>query len=177
MNEDAVQKLLDRQEITDVINLYLRGADRADADLIGDAYHPDAVEDHGGVYDGPASDYVALMAKMLPKAGIMNHLATNIVIEFDGNEAADAEHYILAFARMKKDGEIFDTLTLARAIDRFEKRDGKWKIAHRRLVWEWNHEMPHAESWGRGTMFPPGTELGMGAKKPDDLIYRTREAN
>ncbi len=171
MTDPALQALLDRQAITDVITLYLRGADRADIDLIAAAYHPDAIEDHGGVFKGPASDYVALMAKMLPRAGIMNHLATNLVIELDG-DVAHAEHYILAFARMKKDGETFDTLTLARALDRFERRDGLWKIAHRRLVWEWNHEMPHAESWGRGLMFPPGTNLVMSAKKPDDSLYK-----
>lgn len=171
MTDPALQALLDRQSITDVINLYLRGADRADIDLIAAAYHPDAIEDHGGVFKGPASDYVALMAKMLPRAGIMNHLATNLVIELDG-DVAHAEHYILAFARMKKEGETFDTLTLARALDRFERRDGLWKIAHRRLVWEWNHEMPHAESWGRGLMFPPGTNLVMSAKKPDDSLYK-----
>lgn len=171
MTDPALQALLDRQAITDVITLYLRGADRADIDLIAAAYHPDAIEDHGGVFKGPASDYVALMAKMLPRAGIMNHLATNLVIELDG-DVAHAEHYILAFARMKKDGETFDTLTLARALDRFERRDGLWKIAHRRLVWEWNHEMPHAESWGRGLMFPPGTNLVMSAKKPDDILYK-----
>lgn len=175
MTDARIQALLDKQAITDVINLYLRGADRADADLIAAAYHPDAIEDHGGVYKGSASDYVALMAKMLPKAGVMNHLATNIVIELDG-DVAHAEHYILAFARMKKDGEKFDTLTLARAIDRFERRGGEWRIAHRQLAWEWNHEMPFAESWGRGTMFPPGTELVRGAKKPDDLIYAARNA-
>lgn len=175
MTDPRIEALIDKQAITDVINLYLRGADRADADLIAAAYHEGAIEDHGGVYHGPASDYVVLMAKMLPKAGVMNHLATNIVIELDG-DVAHAEHYILAFARMKKDGEKFDTLTLARAIDRFEKRGGEWKIAHRQLAWEWNHEMPFAESWGRGTMFPPGTELVRGAKKPDDLIYAARNA-
>lgn len=169
--DPRLQLLIDKAEITDVINRYLRGADRAEIALIADAYHPDAVEDHGGVYHGPASDYVALMAKLLPKGGIMNHLATNIVIEVDGDVAL-AEHYILASARMKKDGEKFDTLTLARAVDRFERRDGRWKIALRRLAWEWNHEMPFAESWGRGLMFPEGTELTRGAKHPEDVLYQ-----
>jgi len=170
--DPRIQTLLDKQAITDVINLYLRGADRADIPLIADAYHADAIEDHGGVYHGPASDYVALMAKMLPKGGLMNHLATNIVIEVDG-DVARAEHYILAFARMKeRGGDKFDTLTLARAVDRFERRDGVWKIALRRLAWEWNHEMPFSESWGRGMMFPEGTELTRGAKHPHDVLYQ-----
>ena len=56
MTGPAIQALLDKQAITDVINLYLRGADRADIDLIAAAYHPDAIEDHGGVFKGPACD-------------------------------------------------------------------------------------------------------------------------
>ncbi|MHC3127370.1 hypothetical protein OB03_08775, partial [Brevundimonas sp. GN22] len=60
-----IQALLDKQAITEVIHQYLRGADRADAELIGQCYHPDAWEDHGGIYDGPADAYVAVMAKML----------------------------------------------------------------------------------------------------------------
>jgi ketosteroid isomerase-like protein len=165
-----IQALLDKAAITDVINNYLRAADRADIDLLKTCYHDDAWEDHGGVYDGPASDYVAIMAKVLPKGGIMNHLATNVIIELDG-DSAKAEHYILAYARMKKDGEKFDTLTLARAIDRFERRDGTWRIAKRRLVWEWNHEMPFAESWGRGLMVPNIDALVRGGKKPNDPLY------
>lgn len=165
-----IQALLDKAAITDVINNYLRAADRADIDLLKACYHDDAWEDHGGVYDGPASDYVAIMAKVLPKGGIMNHLATNIIIELDG-DTAKGEHYILAYARMKKDGEKFDTLTLARAIDRFERRDGVWRIAKRRLVWEWNHEMPFAESWGRGMMVPNIEALVRGGKKPNDPLY------
>jgi ketosteroid isomerase-like protein len=165
-----IQALLDKAAITDVINNYLRAADRADIDLLKTCYHDDAWEDHGGVYDGPAADYVAIMAKVLPKGGIMNHLATNVIIELDG-DTAKAEHYILAYARMKKDGEKFDTLTLARAIDRFERRDGTWRIAKRRLVWEWNHEMPFAESWGRGLMVPNIEALVRGGKKPNDPLY------
>ncbi len=169
--DPEVQALLDRQAIQDVLIRYCRGADRADVGLIAEAYHPDATEDHGGVYSGPASAYVEQMAAILPRAGLMNHMTTNVLIELDG-DAAHVESYILTFARMKKAGEKFDTLTLARAIDRFEKRDGHWKIAARRLVWEWNHEMPFAETWGRGLIAPDPSVLVRGKKKPEDLVYQ-----
>jgi len=169
--DPEIQALLDRQAIQDVLVRYCRGADRADLDLIASAYHPDATEDHGGVFSGPASTYVAQMAKILPRAGLMNHMTTNVLIELDG-DLARVESYILTFARMKKDGEKFDTLTLARAVDRFEKRDGAWKIAARRLVWEWNHEMAFAETWGRGLIAPDASVLVRGAKAPDDIVYQ-----
>ena len=79
----------------------------------------------------------------------MTHTTSNIAIDLEG-ERALVESHILAFARMKKDGEKFDCLTLARAIDRFERRDGAWRIAARRLVWEWNHDMAFNEGWARG---------------------------
>jgi hypothetical protein len=168
--DPELQNILDRQAIQDVLTLYCRGADRADISLIAQAYHPDATEDHGGVFKGPASAYVEQLAAILPRAGLMNHLTTNVHIELAG-ETAHVESYILTFARMKKSGEKFDTLTLARAIDRFEKRDGRWKIAARRLVWEWNHEMAFAETWGRGLIAPDPAALVRGAKAPDDLVY------
>ncbi|MEX6633372.1 nuclear transport factor 2 family protein [Hyphococcus lacteus] len=171
--DPALQALLDKQEITDVLNLYLRGADRADTDLIAAAYHPDAIEEHGGLYMGPADAYVAMMDEQLPHAKYMNHLCTNIIIELDGDKA-HVESYILAYSRMKKDGEKFDSLTLARAVDRFERRDGAWKIAKRQLIWEWNNDMPCAETWGRGLITNDPSKLIRGKKKPDDLVYAAK---
>jgi hypothetical protein len=169
--DPELQALLDRQAIQQVLTLYCRGADRADIGLIAQAYHPDATEDHGGVFNGPASAYVEQLAAILPRAGLMNHMTTNVHIELDG-DVARVESYILTFARMKKAGETFDTLTLARAIDRFERRDGAWKIAARRLVWEWNHEMAFVETWGRGLIAPDPSILVRGAKAPNDLVYQ-----
>lgn len=171
LNEDALQALLDKQEITEVLVRYCRGADRGDADLIEAAYHDDATEDHGGTFLGSAKDYVAMLRKILPAAPRMTHATTNILIELDG-DVARVESYILTFSRREAEGEdAFDSLTMARVIDRFEKREGRWAIAQRRLAWEWNHEMPLRETWGRGGIAPDPSKLTRGAKKPNDIIY------
>lgn len=167
----AVQALLDKQAITEILVRYCRGADRGDADLIAEAYHDDAIEDHGGTFKGPAADYVTMLRKVLPHAPRMTHATTNLLIELDG-DLARAESYILTFSRREEgEGEPFDSLTMARVIDRFEKRGGRWAIAHRRLAWEWNHEMELKETWGRGAIAPDPGILVRGAKKPDDLLY------
>jgi len=165
-----IQALLDKQAITEVLYRYCRAVDRADLDLLRACYHPDATEDHGGTFNGSAADYIAGIAPILPRGGIMTHTTANILITVDG-DAAMAESHILAFARMKKDGEKFDTLTLARVVDRMERRDEVWRIAARRLAWEWNHEMPMAETWGRGLLAPDPTVLVRGAKIPNDIVY------
>ena len=166
----AVQTLLDKQAIYEVLIRYCRGADRGDADLIAQAYHEDAIEDHGGTFQGPASDYLAMLRKILPTAPRMTHATTNVLIEVEG-DLARAESYIMTFSRREDGEDPFDSLTMARVIDRFERRDGLWAIAHRRLAWEWNNEMPLKESWGRGAIAPDPSALTRGAKKPEDLLY------
>jgi hypothetical protein len=177
IDETALQGLLDRQEIVDVLHRYSRAVDRADLELLRSCYHPDAHEDHGGVFSGPAMAYVDALAPVLPRAGILNHLVTNVLVEFDAPAIARVEAYILTFARIKKDGEKFDTLTLARTVDRFERRDGRWAIAERRMSWEWNRDMPLCEGWGRGIIAADPSVLVRGRKKPEDLVYRARTAD
>ncbi|MEO1310877.1 MAG: nuclear transport factor 2 family protein [Pseudomonadota bacterium] len=167
----AIDALLDKQAIYEVLVKYCRGADRGDADLIAECYHPDAHENHGGTFDGSAEAYVSMLRKVLPTAGRMTHLITNILIELDGH-AAQTECYILTFSRRGEGtDEAYDSLTSARLIDDFEKRDGAWKIARRRLAWEWNHEMPYRETWGRGMIAPDPAALVRGGKKPNDILY------
>jgi hypothetical protein len=173
---DGLQQLLDRQQIQDVLTRYSRAVDRADVELLRSCYHADATEDHGGVFAGPAHEYIERIAGVLPRAGILNHLVTNVLVEFTSADSATVEAYILTFARMKKDGEKFDTLTLARAVDRFERRAGAWAIAARRMCWEWNHEMPFAETWGRGLIAADPALLLRGAKRPKDILYDPSEA-
>lgn len=168
--DPELQVLLDKQAITEVLYSYCRAVDRADLELLRACYHPDATEDHGGTFMGSAADYIAGIAPILPRGGIMTHTTTNVLIAVSG-DTAQAESHILAFARMKKDGEKFDTLTLARVVDRMERRDGVWRIAARRLAWEWNHEMPMAETWGRGLLAPNPAVLVRGAKHPNDIVY------
>lgn len=165
-----LRALLDKQEITEVLVRYSRGADRADVDLIRSCYHADATEDHGGVFKGRAMDYVDSIAKVINKFPVITHAISNILIELKG-QTAEVEAYITTFCRLKKEGELFDTLTLARVLDTFQQRNGAWKIAARRLTWEWQHEMPMRETWGRGMMAPDPSVLVRGAKKPNDRLY------
>ncbi len=168
--DQALDELLDKKAIEEVLVSYCRGADRGDADLIAAAYHPDATEDHGGTFKGSANDYVKMLRQILPTAPRMSHIITNIHIEVNGTTAR-SECYFLTFSRRADGDEPHDNLTCARAVDDFEKRDGVWKIARRRLAWEWNHEMALNETWGRGQIAPDPSKLVRGGKKPNDILY------
>ena len=169
--DPEVQALLDKKAIEEVLLLFLRGCDRGDETLVERAYWPDGWEDHGGTFNGPASEWVAVVKERLPKAGLMNHLAMNMVIELKGPTSALAECYILTASRLKVKGEWFDTRTLARCVDQMEKRGDEWRILRRTMCWEWNEEHEISETWARGAITTDPTQLRRGAKKPDDILY------
>lgn len=168
--DPEVQALLDKKAIEEVLVRYLRGADRGDMDLITAAYHDDGYEDHGGAFAGPAKEWLANLAERLPKAGLMTHLMTNLLIELDGDQAL-TEHFIMTFSRLPGEDGAFDSMTTSRAIDRFERRNGEWKIKKRILVWETSREFPVNETWGRGAVAKDPSVLLRSAKKPADPLY------
>ncbi len=59
----------------------------------------------------------------------------------------------------------------ARMIDRLERRDGAWGIAHRQLLWDWNHDAPAAEGWMQGLLAPDPSVLRLSGKFPADPVY------
>jgi hypothetical protein len=166
---DALQELLDKQAITENLTRYMRAVDRGDLDALRACYLPGAVEEHGGVYSGPADAYVDSIARTLthPKA-VTTHVLSNVLIELDGDRA-EVECYVTAFARVKPG----DTLTVARMLDVFERADGRWGIRHRRLLWEWNHDMERTEGWIFGMLVPDTSVLQRGAKFPADPVFKS----
>jgi hypothetical protein len=47
-------------------------------------------------------------------------------------------------------------------------------IAHRQLVWDWNHDAPEAEHWMRGLLAPDPSVLRLSGKFPADPVYAPR---
>jgi hypothetical protein len=170
----ALQVLLDKQEITELLTRYLRSVDRGDVATLRSCYLPGATEDHGGLFTGPAQDYIdGITGGLTHPRARTSHNMTNLLIEVDG-DTATAESYCITFARIKADGEYYHSFTGARMIDRLERRNGDpstWGIAHRQLLWDWNHEAPAAEHWMQGLLTPDPSTLRMSAKHPADPIY------
>lgn len=171
MYANTIDSVIAKQDIADVIHRYARGIDRGDAELLVSCYWDDAHEEHGNTYHGPAVPYARGAAERVTKAGTtMQHFVCNIHVELDG-DIAHVETYLLTFARFAKDGEPWDTLTGARAFDRFERRGGEWRIAHRRGVFDWNRDQPASETWCLGIFDPSDPKMAMGAKGAADPTY------
>lgn len=166
-----LEAMISKMEIQEVLMRYARGVDRADEDLLKSCYHSDAIEEHGSAYTGPAHEYIEGAIVRIRQMGTMCHYICNIHISLEG-DLAYTEAYSLTFARFNKEGESFDTLTGGRICDRFERRCDEWKIAHRKLTFDWNRDMPSQEGWCLGLFNPNDPRMIMGTKTDEDLSYQ-----
>jgi hypothetical protein len=138
----AVRELLDRQAILDCLHRYARGVDRVDEELILSAYHEDAIDDHGtagGDFVGSPKEFVAWVRSVDERVTATQHYLTNHSVELDG-DVAHAESYFISMLRF---GDVV-RLGGGRYLDRFERRDGAWRIAARVVVGEWSTELEQA---------------------------------
>jgi ketosteroid isomerase-like protein len=134
-SEAALQRLLDESEIRAVLARYARGIDRADMDMVSSCYHEDATDAHGN-YNGDVEGFIKSSLAWVERTDSKIHVFGQSVIEIDG-DSAWVESYTLCFLRMKpeEDGaKPMDRLANIRYVDLFERRDGAWLIAHRKLV-------------------------------------------
>jgi hypothetical protein len=73
------------------------------------------------------------------------HFLGNVSIELDGDRA-HCETYAIAFHRRRSPaGEQKDDVWGVRYLDEFERRNGEWRIAHRRLIRDWRRVDPVPE--------------------------------
>jgi len=149
-----LQALLDERAITEVLHRYCRGVDRLDEELLASAYHADATDQHGA-FVGSGHDFARLVVKVLrDHADATMHSLSNICIRLDGDQA-QCESYVVARHWREREGERRLETAGGRYLDRFERRAGDWRIAHRLVVLDWGkvEEVPEAfpmEGYERG---------------------------
>lgn len=165
----ACQTLLDERAITRILHNYCRAIDRGDIALLRSVYHEDATESHG-LYQGAASDFIQHVADSLGPGGHQStsHTISNIRIDLAG-DAAQVETYVTAHHTLMHDGELVHESLGARYLDRFERRADGWRIAARRVAFDWSRIEPVTERtyWSRR----PGPEYLFGSRSGLDPSY------
>jgi hypothetical protein len=159
MSDNDLQSLLDRQAITDVILRFCRGVDRKDEELLLTCYHPGARDSHG-IFDGPGHEYVVYLRPVLASFDTIQHVIGNVLIELDG-DVAWVESYVTAYhIQTAEDGTPTQLTVSGRYVDRFERRNGEWRIADRQFLADWSRVDPAIQEWvgdDIGSPFVSGT--------------------
>lgn len=135
--------MLDRQDIHDCLVNFCRGMDRFDREIYLSAFHDDAVV-AAGPFVGNAADCYDWAMPMHEQGQISTqHIILNVSYDIDDSTlhtgTAHTETYYQFVARNRDDS---NWVAGGRYIDRFEKRDGQWKIALRTNIIEWSGTLP-----------------------------------
>ncbi len=133
-----LERLVDRMDIADCLTRFSRGMDRFDRDLFLSAFHADATIAAGPFVGGPADCYD--WATPFHEAGQVatQHNLLNMSCEIEG-DSAHGETYYLFVGRNRDES---NWIAGGRYIDRFERREGAWRIALRTNVIEWSGMVP-----------------------------------
>ena len=155
VNEQRMARVVDQEEIRQVIYQYCRGIDRRQFDIVRRCYHDDGTDDHGN-YRGGVDGFIDYATKELAIWETTTHFIGNVLIEPVGDQAR-AESYAVATHRLAARGDrpARDFVAAVRYVDDFERRDGEWRIATRVCLVEWTRTDPvEAKGWTRPDSYP-----------------------
>lgn len=144
MHEDALARLIAKDEIRERLHDYVRAMDRMDDALGRSVFHADATADYGAIYLGTGHGFIEFVHAAHEQMLVHTHQLGSIGIEVDTDaERAVSEAYVTVTLRMTDPaGGWKDSRSCGRYLDHWEKRDGRWAIAARRYVHEFDNLSP-----------------------------------
>ena len=137
--EAIVRELRDREEIARLPQLYARGVDRRDWDLVRSCFTADAVA--FGAWSGPIDEYLPNVRTWIDAypVGATTHLTGNQLIELDG-DVAHLETYLLTVqwhTEGPSHSEPPGAVSGVRYQDEVVRTTEGWKITRRQVDLDW----------------------------------------
>jgi hypothetical protein len=159
----TLDEVQDRMALQHLVAAYGHGIDRRDYRLLKSLYHHDAIDDHSPYYCGPASGFIDWLPEMLATWSATSHTMLNMLFLLDGDRA---EGVITARAwHLTADGTR-EFVAWGRYADRYERRGGIWRFAHRFFILDSTEEKAAERQDSFATQ---GVETGRAGA--DDPIY------
>ena len=153
--------LEDDREIRNVLYRYCRGVDRLDLELVRSCYWPEAHDDHGA-FVGTVDEFVEWIGRLLPRNAVTTHQLTNILIEGHPTDPdrARVENYGMADHQTPGGPAQHNSTICFRYLDRFERRNGEWRIADRFCTTEWVRLHPQESIYAADERYAGGKRDG-----------------
>ena len=139
-------RLEDRAAITEVIAAYAHAIDRRRWDMMPQLFHEDATFGFG-IIQGDWRTFVEQAKTVIDPCLITQHQLGQTLIGFEGADIAHCETYMTAMHTVPAGypttevfpdkGQTYSAVIAGRYVDRFERRNGEWRIAHRSGIYDW----------------------------------------
>jgi hypothetical protein len=131
--------------IKQVLVQYCHGVDRCDQQMLSQVFWHDAEVNYGfGAM--PAASFCESLIPSLLEMTMTQHRLSNVMIFREG-DVAKVQSYCDAFHLVGEQPALQEMQVGGRYLDRFECRDGIWKIARRTYVMDWNRNSLSTIVW------------------------------
>jgi hypothetical protein len=163
---EELNLLMAERAIQRVLTSYSRGVDRFDFETVRSCYWPDGTDDHGS-FVGGVDEFISFVQKSLNRFERTAHFLGNMQIDVDlGRGVARSETYAIAFHRYSDaEGNPTDMRAGLRYVDRFERRDGQWRIRKRVCAYDWRRTDRVGADGGFADTYVRGI------RSADDIVY------
>lgn len=133
---EAIQVLLDKSALYELVQNYCRAVDRRDFALLESLYHPDSTDNRAPMFSGSGPDFVRWVPSITQRFVVTSHVVIGALFTVAG-DIADGEVHIVAYHLSNKE-PMRETISHGRYLDRYERRDGVWRILERTTVYDWS---------------------------------------
>ena len=164
---DALRGQADRREIHDLVLRYCRAVDRLDQAGIRAVYAADGVDHHTG-FSGSADEYVAWLARLLPRLDGTMHVVANHLCELNGDEAVAESYGTAVHWGSPGDDPALNFTSGFRYVDHLVRTPQGWRIRERFAVRDWTRS-------DAGRFRAKEGEGPTGSRGPDDPVFALRE--
>jgi hypothetical protein len=170
-SQEAIQELVDKEAIREVVLRFCRGVDRGDQELLSSVYHPDAVDVHGATFSGSdlAADLLDYVTSL--NSAVWHHEVSNMLVDLKGPDDAVCESYYNAYFVVTDDGKDYVARAIGRYLDKMERRNGEWRITSRLTVGDLGWTQPFDATGLPGQDMAPDQRL-MGRRDRADPSYQ-----
>lgn len=169
----------DREAIREIIALYAHAIDRRRWEMMARLFHDDARFGFGPV-EGDWRGFVAQARAIIDPCIATQHQLGQTLIGFDGPDVAHCETYMTAMhvvpagypqsGAFPDRGETYAAIIAGRYVDRFERRDGAFRIARRQGLYDWREYRAIGEAGLEG--MPAGSCGYHDARDPSTAVVQ-----
>lgn len=125
---------LEKLSIIDVVQSWALYRDTGDWEGLRSTVHPDA-HMTATWFDGSFEDFISSIQASWRQGSKSQHFLGGSVVQVNGSKAI-AQTRMSIMVRGSLDNQVVDITCTGRFYDRVEKRDGKWKILKRNVIYE-----------------------------------------
>jgi hypothetical protein len=135
-----LRELRVKERLHDLEVAYCRGIDRRDAALLKSIYFDDAFIRLGNMKEGGVEEWVSwIVDEFKPQFENTTHYLLNEWYQVRGSYA-EGETHRLSYHRYP--GSSREVIAASRTFNKYEERDGVWRISFREVIRDWIAERP-----------------------------------